>query len=285
MLAAVLSAMLCSLCGCKEGLEDAATVSRDEEVDLIFFMGQSNMAGKGGDSSKAPKVNGKAGVEFKAYSDPSRFYPISEPFGIDENNPDGLCEASRGDKRGSLVSAFINEYYELTGHKVIAVSCSMGGLAMDLWTTAQFGGDAVKRIAVTQDYLRQEGIACGHTYVVWLQGESDTVREIPPEDYSKNFYEFFDKITGMGIEEVFLISPVVRADESTYTEIAVVQKEICDSDERFTLATDVTESFSDEYFYDSYHLNQKALNIAGKEAAKTAADYTVERDFERTDND
>lgn len=256
--------------------ESADSIERetDSKTDLIFFMGQSNMSGKGGDAQLAPSVSEQTGVEFRAYSDPTTFYPVSEPFGKREDNPDGLHEKDDDDKSGSLASAFINKYYELTGNKVIAVSISKGGLAMDLWLNGQFNPDIKHRIERTKEYLAEQQIVPEHTYVLWLQGESDTSREVPAEEYMGYFNEFFDGLFELGIEEVFIISPGMSSYESQYTGIIDAQKDICKNDARFCLATTVIKGLKDECFADSYHLNQHALNLTGIESAKAAAYYT-----------
>lgn len=279
--------LLLCLCGCtsnsisvSQGVISVVPVDEDDakeqerKTDLIFFMGQSNMSGKGGDASLAPNVSEEAGVEFRAYSDPTMLYPISEPFGKKEDNPDGLHEKDDDDKSGSLASSFINKYYELTGNKVIAVSISKGGLAMDLWLNGQFNPDIKQRIEKTKEYLAGQGIVPGHTYVLWLQGESDTSREVPAQEYMGYFNEFFDGLFELGIEEVFIISPGMSSYESQYTGIIDAQKDICRSDSRFCLATTVIKGLKDECFADSYHLNQHALNLTGIESAKAVAYYT-----------
>ena len=243
-------------------------------TDLIFFMGQSNMSGRG-DVSLAPHVPEEAGMEFRAFSDPTTLYPLTEPFGRAENNPKGLCEKDVEDKCGSLVSAFVNEYHKLTGNKVIAVSVSMGGLAMDLWIADMFYSDVESRINTAKSYLESLGIVPEHTYVVWLQGESDTSREIPAEDYEANFRLFFDRVCSNGIDEVFVILPGMTSFTSSYTGIVDVQKDICAGDDRFCLATTVIRGLSDECFADAYHLNQHALNLVGTESAKAAAYYVL----------
>ena len=151
----------------------------EEKIDVIYFMGQSNMSGRGGNPSLAPEVLPEAGEEFRAYADPTRLYPIEEPFGNTERNPEGLTEGTSTGKRGTLASAFINEYHELTGNKVIAVSISSGGKAMDLWLSDIFYNDVVCRMENVNKYLESEGITPNRTYIVWLQGESDEGRMVP----------------------------------------------------------------------------------------------------------
>lgn len=70
-------------------------------VDLMLFMGQSNMAGRG-DASLAPVVEEGTGYEYCAVSGPETLKPVKEPFGVFENNPDGVYEP--GMKTGSMVS-------------------------------------------------------------------------------------------------------------------------------------------------------------------------------------
>ena len=74
-------------------------------VDLIFFMGQSNMAGRG-DAALAPAVTPGMGFEYRAVTDPAQLHPLAEPFGVNENDPTGVNEP--GMKTGSMVSAFVN---------------------------------------------------------------------------------------------------------------------------------------------------------------------------------
>jgi len=80
--------------------------------DLFLFMGQSNMAGRGISNEKwvqkSPEIIEGAGYEFRAVSDPERLYKINEPFGVNENNTEGIWEP--GLKTGSMVTSFINAY-------------------------------------------------------------------------------------------------------------------------------------------------------------------------------
>ena len=81
-------------------------------VDLIFFMGQSNMAGRG-DAALAPAVTPGMGFEYRAVTDPAQLHPLAEPFGVNENDPTGVNEP--GMKTGSMVSAFVNACTAKTG--------------------------------------------------------------------------------------------------------------------------------------------------------------------------
>ncbi len=86
---------------------------------MIYFYSPDspNMAGRGIACTQFPEgatdlISG-AGAEFRAISDPTRLYPIAEPFGALENNPTGIFEP--GMKTGSLVASFVNTYFQNTG--------------------------------------------------------------------------------------------------------------------------------------------------------------------------
>lgn len=244
-----------------------------ESVDLIFFMGQSNMSGTGGDASKTPEVSVEAGEEFRAFSDKTRLYPIEEPFGKNESNPDGLEEKKDG-KNGSLVSSFINEYHELTNHKVIAVSISVGGMAMDIWLKEQFFNDAKTRINESLRYLDENGYRAENTFIIWLQGESDAIHQKEPEVYRQEFESFMTALMDEGVEHVFIITPGrMLQDKNAYNTIIEMQKRICEENDYCSLATDCLGEFDTSYMKDEFHYNQEALNITGREAAEGVYNY------------
>ncbi len=97
--------------------------------DLFLFAGQSDMAGRGISTIEFPDLppvcSAGAGYEFRAISDPTRLYPMTEPFGVSENNPNGIYEL--GMKTGSLVTAFTNAYYAITNIPLIGISAAKGG--------------------------------------------------------------------------------------------------------------------------------------------------------------
>ena len=103
-----------------------------QAYDLFLFIGQSNMAGRGVSSPRwpegAPELTPGAGFEYRSVSAPEQLFPIQEPFGAAENDPNGIFEP--GMKTGSLVTAFVNAYYAQTHTPIIGVSASKGGSAI-----------------------------------------------------------------------------------------------------------------------------------------------------------
>ena len=72
-----------------------------------------------------------AGYEYRAISAPDKLYPLTEPFGRQENAEDGINDGNM--KTGSLVTAFVNACYQKTGVPIVGVSASKGGSSILQW--------------------------------------------------------------------------------------------------------------------------------------------------------
>lgn len=243
-------------------------------VDLIMFAGQSNMSGCGGDASLAPFVSDEAGMEFRAVSDPTKLYSIVEPFGVNENNINGLMEKPGG-KKGSLVSAFVNEYYSDTQTQVIAISASRGEMAIGQFLDTGVMEDVHSRLVVAKNYLADNDYEIAHIYMVWLQGESDALNKTSQETYIAQMNDFVEPLFEEGLQKVFVITPGRMTQyKDIYNSIIDAQIGMCRDDDRYALATSVLSAVPVEYMSDIYHYNQHVLNMVGIEAAKSAAYYS-----------
>ncbi len=257
--------------------EDSVLKTEDGKVivDLIMFMGQSNMSGTGGDVSHAPKVTKNHGYEFRAVSDPTRLYPIEEPFGINEN--DVIADTAYG-KKGSMVSAFANKYYEITGVPIVAVSASSGGKDTDFWMDAKTIADFSERQKRAQVWLESNDYYIRNQYVIWLQGESDALDGVTSQEYNQNMDNIIRPLFIGGLQKVFIITPGrTLTSTSFFDNIITAQLRMCKSSGYYALATTVLNAVSTEYMIDEYHYNQSVLNVLGKEAAESAAYYTMNR--------
>ena len=127
------------------------------EADILLFMGQSNMAGRG-DDQLAPKVLPGAAWEYRAVTEPDRLVPLVEPFGVNENREGGVWEP--GMKTGSMVAAFVNACYRKTGRPVIAVSCSKGGSSIREWQPGTpYFKDAAARFSACLSFVESQKVA------------------------------------------------------------------------------------------------------------------------------
>ena len=266
--------------------ESGTIVTHDGKpvIDLIFFMGQSNMSGAGGDKELAPPVTEGHGYEFRAISDPTRLYNIEEPFGKNESFIGGICDIP-GAKKGSIVSCFANEYYALTGVPIVGVSASQGATTTEIWQSAGFQIDMQQRYDITVNWLNDNGYYIRNRYVVWFQGESDAANHVQPEIYNTNMDNIIRPLFIKGLNKVFIITPGRTLSIKNYFDDIINQQlDMCRESGYYALGTNILSDVSAEYMVDEWHYNQLVLNIIGIETAKSVACYTLNRK-ERIDYD
>ena len=252
---------------------------KEQRADLFLFMGQSNMAGRGETCAAwpegAPALLEGAGWEFRAVSDPTRLYPIGEPFGVNENRPDGICEAVR--KSGSMVTAFVNAYYEGTGVPVIGVSASKGGSRIREWQPGTpMLTDAANRLAAVKTFLAETGIPIRHIFMLWCQGESDGDAGVTPEQYQAEFENMLDFMEERGVERCFLVQIGCYNGPGAvdYGPIRQAQEVLAGTDPRVIMVSRSFASMKERgLMKDSFHYYQAAYNEVGTEAGKAAAEY------------
>ena len=271
----------------EEGPDESGTiVTHDGKpvIDLIFFMGQSNMSGAGGDKELAPPVTEGHGYEFRAISDPTRLYNIEEPFGKNESFIGGICDIP-GAKKGSIVSCFANEYYALTGVPIVGVSASQGATTTEIWQSAGFQIDMQQRYDITVNWLNDNGYYIRNRYVVWFQGESDAANHVQPEIYNTNMDNIIRPLFIKGLNKVFIITPGRTLSIKNYFDDIINQQlDMCRESGYYALGTNILSDVSAEYMVDEWHCNQLVRNIIGIETAKSVAYYTLNRK-ERIDYD
>lgn len=246
-------------------------------VDLIMFMGQSNMSGAGGNAAYAPKVPTDEGYEFRAVSDPTRLYPLTEPFGVNENNLNAIMDLP-GTKNGSLVSAFANRYFEETGIPVVAVSASAGATDTAFWMSAPVVYDYTERLQRAVVWLENDQYAIRHRYAVWLQGESDALDDLSSEQYEQNMSDIIRPLFINGVEKVFFITPgrtITRKD--FFEKIIYAQIKMSRESDYYALGSTLLSGISTEYMVDEWHYNQTVLNLLGEDCAESVAYYSNNR--------
>ena len=248
-------------------------LANNNTVDLVMFMGQSNMAGRGVASESIVCQSGH-GYEFRAISDPTKLYDIVEPFGKNENNTgSGVNENT---KTGSLVSAFCEKYYEITNIPIVAVSCSKGGTSMEFWdANGKATADAINRYNIAKNWLTTNGYQIRHSYMVWLQGESDGGLGVTTEQYMTQFKALIEKMVESGIEKCFVIRVGNALTNPTrHTKIIKAQTLLCKSYENaIMINTTMDKMGEDGLMKDEYHLTQAGYNLVGTDAAINMAFY------------
>ncbi len=241
-------------------------------ADLIIFAGQSNMSGNGGNASLAPVVPAGAGYEYRPASSPGALYPLVEPFGRNEG---GLISDQPQFQNGSLVSAFVSTYFQKTGIPVVAVPATRGGTDSSYWASPATKADLLSRYNKARAYLEKNNFKIRRKFLVFLQGESDAVKGISEFDYKNNLTSAFQPLFAEGLEQVFIITPGYAVNGMySYDDVVNAQKDLCNSNNMFTLASDILHTAGmNSYLDDAVHYNQQALNLAGSSAATRVAAF------------
>ena len=256
-------------------------------TDLIMFMGQSNMAGRG-DSAKAILCPIEAGWEYRPVTAPDTLFPIAEPFGRQENRPGGIDDKDK--KSGGLVSAFAESYYRQCGRQLIAVSASEGGTSIAQWLERLLP-DALSRLKQAKAFMEKQGTPPERILVIWCQGETDADHDLSAEQYSESFLKIWRQLKAAGAEHCFVIQighfnyllhPEGRngADGETldrrYGVIRQAQQQLCESREDLTLAASLEPYL--QLMKDSFHYHQEAYNQVGEEAGRAAGLWREQHD-------
>lgn len=251
-------------------------------MDLFLFAGQSNMAGRGVPCERyperAPAVTPGAGWEFRAVSDSTRLYPLEEPFGKNENRPEGIHEEI---KTGSMVSAFANAYYAETHVPVVGVSASKGGSSMVEWQPGSlYLTDALERLKMARSWLISREYSVRHVFVLWCQGETDGDLGTPKEAYQQGFDRMLRAMRNAGAERLFLVrvghynGP---EDPFRYVPMMRWQEEIARTRPDVTMASRLFSTMRERgLMKDAFHYYQAGYNEVGWEAGVNTAAWVLQ---------
>lgn len=243
-----------------------------KNIDLMLFMGQSNMAGRG-TASEAPSVDVSKGMEFRAISDPTKLNPIVEPFGVNENSTGGISEP--GMKTGSLVSSFVNSYHSVTGRKIIAVSASKGGSTIAQWQPGTaFLNDVIYRLETAKNYLTTNGYTIDNIYMIWCQGESDGDSQTSAESYKSQLSNMITEMENEGVNHTFIIRIGNYRDDNRYQYLINAQNEYAKITDRVTMIATKFDTYASKgLMKDQFHYKQQAYNEVGEQAGLNAGFY------------
>ena len=247
-----------------------------KEADLILFMGQSNMSGAGGNAEEAPELIKGAGYEYRAITQPEELCVLTEPFGENEHKEGFLDDRELIPRGGSLVTAFVNAYYEQTRERLVAVSASRGSAQISSFNN-YLVEDVIERLENAKRVMTQEKVNIRHIYMVWLQGETDAYLGTPKEQYICVMKNILNTLHQYGVEKCFIIQigngvmDGVPIDSATMQGI---QEELCETDVNFVLISTLAKTLSEPpYMEDGIHFTQQGLNLLGEDAGKNMGEY------------
>lgn len=249
-------------------------------MDVILFMGQSNMSGANGDASQAPELIKGAGYEYRAITEPERLFVLEEPFGENEHREGALDDREILERRGTLVTSFVNAYYEETGTPVAAISASRGSSSLNGWLNKGLKEDAAQRLEGAKECLKKEKIRIRHIYMVWFQGEADVNLKLTKEEYKEGLNALVSYMGEQGVEQCFLIQMGTDGENSEYHQAVMqAQLEVCEESEQITLASKLPCELNGTDMKDrgKIHFTQKALNLIGADAGAHTGAWVQEQ--------
>lgn len=280
-------------------------------MDVLIFMGQSNMQGSTGEYCEfLPKENL---LEYKFLT--GEVAPLISPVGEDifasdfiegvllknaektaksrereanEKKIPALAAAALGN--GSLVPFFCEAYGKKRKCKIFAIHAAKGNTNIDEWQS----GSERFNVAVAKikaGLKKANGIEkVEKVAIVWLQGESDALRFLPKNDYKlrltglKNALkaEFdFDKFgiikTGYFAAYASWIEGSFEQKKHSDEQIMLAQDEVAVEDGDFAVLTEVTKELSQNPSYLNPkefgpHYNNAGMKIIGEVAGAALAE-------------
>ncbi len=273
-------------------------------VDIVMFMGQSNMAGRGYSTDFDPLyeeivVGEEHGFDFRAVSDPTFLYPIiTKEFGVNEN-ANGITENK---KTGSLVSAFVEAYYEATKVPVVAVSASEGGTNSVEWTPGEEGKgmaeEARRRLTECKDFLvNNSEYSIRNIFMLWLQGESDASNERPFDEYDRRLQSLVTYMGEAGVTHCYVIQIgnyslqydgtawIDAGNMDKYRVFQAHQVDMCKEYDNMTLVSTKLAGMprketsggqqGEGYMHLKNHYTQRAYDVVGWDAGKNTAYHVM----------
>ncbi len=213
-------------------------------------------------------------------------YNILEPFGINENNADGVndswTDSKELRKQGGMVSSFANAYYQKSGVQIVAVSCSEGATTIDQWIpeTAKYE-DVVNRATLVKQYLQNNSnFSIRYVYLVWCQGESDGDQGTSQDVYYNSLNELTSTLVEEGVVDCCMIIQTGDNGENAelYDGIQKAQYELCEDSEYCVMISDSAQTYVElGLMRDVYHYTQEGYDLLGEKAGENAAEYSNNR--------
>lgn len=231
---------------------------------------------------EAPEIVSNACFEYRAISNPDRLCVLEEPFGLAENNPNGICDIFCDEsfaKTGSLVTAFCNEYYAITKSPIVGVSASKGGSSIAQWQPDAESGlfkDAVSRMESAKKYLQENHYPVNRCFAVWCQGETDGDLGTSKQEYVMKFHVMWEALH-KHVTDLFLIKTGqcnIQGEYDRYDTVRSAQDIIISVHNHVHLCSDSFYTMREQgLMKDAFHYYQHGYNICGADAGRNVASY------------
>ncbi len=258
-------------------------------MDVLIFMGQSNMQGSTGERCLEVPENGS--YEYRYLTD--EVIPLVSPVGenIGGDSKEEILAASAFGN-GSMVPYFVNTYVRLRRRSSVAIHVAKGNTSISEWgaDTERFAKAVAK---IKAGISKASAIECiDKIYIIWLQGESDALLFTPQKTYKEKLINIknalkseigFDKFciikTGYFAAYADWISGTFEEKMKSDLTIMDAQVNVTEIDSDFVMLTDVTVELSQKSKYLNHkeygpHYNNAGMKIIGEVAATKLAELS-----------
>lgn len=257
------------------------------KVDLILFLGQSNMQGQTELLTENAVVKGA--YEYKFLTD--ELVPLKNPVGenISADYEKGTdpdlkklafwlnthVAGASVDGNTNMVPEFCRAYIKETDRNVVAAHIAKGSTEIVYWTPNSDGYCAiVKKGLAAIKKIGKENI--GRIFCIWLQGESDAIAATKKDDYIKRITALKDGLKkDLGIEKFCIIKVGSFTNDKRDEEIFAAQEEVCAKDADFVMLTRITAKLlQDKKYLNPFvagHYGSYGQEVLGRTAGRNLA--------------
>lgn len=237
-------------------------------MDILFFGGQSNMEGQT-EALPVDHADVPGCVEYKLLE--RKYVPLHHPAG--EEVPPYLAGTYLG--HGSLLPDFCRRYHKFRDVTVAAVHAAQGATTIDDWDPEKpLYAAAVEKLKAA---LADAPEPVEHIYYIWLQGESDAIRDLPADQYYEKLLHFKDCLKrDCGIEKFGIIRVGYFTTPEKDEPIMEAQERAAREDSDFLMLTRITSQLTEDirnpdFINPEYsgHYNNRAMTVIGKDAGET----------------
>jgi hypothetical protein len=158
-------------------------------------------------------------------------------------------------ERGSLWPEFAQRLSETAGRPVVFLTAAVGGSALELWIAdeSSYYDRTAKQVALA----RAAGLSVD--FVLWLQGETDALRNTPQQVYMDGLETLIDRLDGAfesGAEPRWIIfqASICRRLLASSPEILAAQRAVAESSPRALLGPN-GDRLLRRYRHDDCHFN------------------------------
>lgn len=245
------------------------------EFDIFGIAGQSNATGRGNLAESPIVTSGALECVVPAWVKGKQ---VTAPYLKALADPVQQNRQQPVEQFGSLLPAFANEYFRLTGRRVVICGGARDGQGLlNAWRLDDYPDRLVEKCNHAKALLSAQGATGMVRGVLWCGGEQDAKTNVTQavwEDaFARLLTRFRTKFANPNLP-LFCVSLDRMTDpayDAGFAAIRAAQAAVCARTTGLALVTQYRDYAGQRRMWDAIHWNQSALNAVGAEAALNVA--------------